>query len=159
MDRKKVSLAVLSIAIGSLAVAYVAASSQILNTPLYTFRMEQQSSEMNFLPTEMNTFTYTAERGCNLTYGVVGWCGVNPLSTSPASTCNPSCFDTCEDTCEWTCFDTCGRTCPSTCDDPTCVLFTCGITHWETCPSTCDDPTCVFTCESTHWETCNPCLP
>lgn len=151
---KKWTIVVFSAVLVSLAVTYVTASSSI-NTPLYNVRMEQQSSKMNFLPTAVNGFTYTAEEGCNLDCGfsgAAGYCGVSPLATSPASTCNPSCFDTCEETCEWTCFDTCSNTC-STCTDPTCPA-TCPATC-STCNPTCDEPTCAATCPSTCAWTCD----
>jgi hypothetical protein len=138
MNRKRVSCAVFAIALVSFAVMCVAATSHTVYTPLYTVRMEQQSSTMNFLPTEKATFTYAAEKGYNLSSSAgVGCIDVAPLSTSPASTCNPSCFDTCEFTCEWTCFETCGYTCPDTCRNTcpnTCEGWTC---DYLTCPITC----------------------
>jgi len=49
--------------------AVVAASSQkSAHTPLYTYRMEQASSTMNYLPTEMNEILYTAKKGYKLNY-------------------------------------------------------------------------------------------
>ncbi|MBU7026897.1 MAG: hypothetical protein HXS48_08140 [Theionarchaea archaeon] len=56
MNRKKVSIAVVSMAVAFLAVTCVTASPRTSNTPLYTFRMEQASSEMNFLPTAVRVF-------------------------------------------------------------------------------------------------------
>ena len=71
MNRKqKMYSTVISIAAVFLAVAFVTADSSFLNTPLYTFRMEKVSSEMNFLPTEVHTFVYTAEKGSTLEYSV-----------------------------------------------------------------------------------------
>lgn len=59
-------IAVISVAIASLVITYVAASTGTSYTPLYTFRMEQASSKMNFLPTEVNEFIYGAEKGHTL---------------------------------------------------------------------------------------------
>ena len=56
----------------ALAVTCVTASTSLCNTPLYTFRIEQASSKMNFLPTAMNEFTSTTEKGYNLTYDTFG---------------------------------------------------------------------------------------
>jgi hypothetical protein len=117
------------------AVACVTASSLAAHTPLYTVRMEQVSSEMHFLPTVMNAFTYTAESGYTLGFNVSGGGGAVVRGTD--ATCHPSC-STCPITCEQTCPNTCIPTCPYTCDDPTCPY---------TCPQTCDDPTCPYTCE------------
>jgi len=158
MNRKWMSIAVISAVVTLLAVTCVTATSWS-RTPLYTLRMEQQSSQMNFLPTEMNTFTYVTEKGCNLNCSIVGGCcGVIPLSTSPASTCNPSCFETCDQTCPWTCFDTCESTCDGfTCDETSCQP-TCSTCDQPTCPDTCwvtcDGPTCPGTCGPTCDETC-----
>ena len=67
MNKKQVMyIVVVSITALFLAVVAVTAHSQPLNTPLYTFRMEQASGEMNFLPTEKNTFIYTSEKGYTL---------------------------------------------------------------------------------------------
>lgn len=149
---KKWTIALVGAALVLFALTCVTARSSI-STPLYNIRMEQQSSKMNFLPTAVNGFTYTTEKGYNLGCdipGVAGYCGVSPLATSPASTCNPSCFDTCEDTCLWTCFDTCENTC-STCES-TCPA-TCPDTCYDTCPATCW--TCPFTCQDTcDYSTC-----
>ncbi len=159
MNRKNVSFAVIGVTLLSICLISASGSSLMANAPLYIFRMEQQSSEMNFLPTEMNTFTYAAENGCNLNCSIVGGCcGVNPLSTSPASTCNPSCFETCDQTCPWTCFDTCESTCDGfTCDQTSCQQ-TCSTCDQPTCPDTCwitcEGPTCRNTCGPTCRETC-----
>jgi len=135
MDRKW-SLAVFSIGITLLAVTCATASSWS-STPLYTFRMEQASSQMNFLPVERSGFTYTAEKGYSLNYGA-GCCFVNPLEEPTYwETCS-TCEYTCEGgTCEGTCYSTCPNTC-ATCE-PTCEQNTC----WNTCDSTCS--------------TCKPC--
>jgi hypothetical protein len=62
---RKILVAVVSVC-AVLVVSTVIASSQISNTPLFTFRMEQASSEMNFLPTVVNGFIYTTENGYTL---------------------------------------------------------------------------------------------
>jgi len=135
MDRKQKMIAVVSVAITVLAVSAVTAGIGISNTPLYTVRMEQASSEMNFLPTEMNGFTYTAENRCTLNYDILGGCsGVEPLSTG----------DTCEPACEpteggYTCSNTCWRTCDG-----------------STCEGTCNEPTCGYTCYTCPAKTCDP---
>lgn len=157
MKRKtKMSVAVLSTVIALLAITAVTTGSQVsLNTPLYVFRMEQASSEMNFLSTERNNIAYTIENGSTLNYSIseeycsaksspaicltdqhicsvdVGTCAM----VTCASTCPNTCWSTCSDTCE----NTCGNTCWSTCSD------TCGNTCGNTCPSTCW-LTCGETC-------------
>lgn len=142
MDKKKVFLAVSSVVALSCVVVIAAASSLMADTPLYTLRMEQTSSKMNFLPTAVRGFTYTAENRYTLNHEVSGYCtGAAPLDTG-VWTCEPnthelscktcdtcltceSCFhcdtqqatcDTC-DTCEYTCWNTCPATCPLTCTD------------------------------------------
>lgn len=104
------------------AVLMVAAagSLQTLNTPLYTYRMEQMSSEMNFLITAVNDFSYTTEKGFTL-IGECSPCGSEALF-------NPL---------------TIGSTCV-TCSDPTC--FTCPVTCFPTCEPTCEQSTCIPTC-------------
>jgi hypothetical protein len=57
---KKLLIAAAGAAIALLAVT-VTASPWSSNTPLYTYRMEQVSSKMNFLPTEQSIFAYTTE--------------------------------------------------------------------------------------------------
>ena len=57
-----------------LCAAAVSALPSLSSTPLYTFRMEQVSSEMSFLPTERNNFTYTTEKGYNMQYAVETLC-------------------------------------------------------------------------------------
>ncbi len=147
MDKRQMSLAVVSIVVAFCAITYVTASS-FAATPLYTVRMEQASSKMNFLPTTVNEFTYTAENGYTVNYAVAGYCGgIIPLISGGVNTCetcdDPTCWNTCPDTCEPTCPNTCmGVTC-STCMQPTC----------ETCESTC--PYTCSTCTSTCWNTCS----
>lgn len=174
MDGKqKMAIAVVGAVIALCAVTAVTAHSRTQNTPLYTVRMEQASSQMNFLPTAMNEFTYSAESGCTLNCNVSGYCGAEPLITHQADTfctcfpycetteytceSDPTCMITCntciDPTCPFTCFSTCPDTCPNTCDGATCTQPTCE----ETCPSTCD--TCQgWTCDATGCQfTCFTC--
>jgi len=119
MDMKRILLAAISVAVVFLGVTAVTASSS-LNTPLYTLRMEQVSSKMDFLPSTVNEFTYTAEQGYKLDYDVSGECcsSVKPLGTYP----NTQCPDTCDDfTCENSCEDTCRPTC-DTCNPIYCYI-------------------------------------
>jgi hypothetical protein len=147
MDRRTVFIVVVSAIAVLLAIAAVSAHTQTTNTPLYTVRMEQASSKMNFLPTKVNEFTYITQKGFTLNHDVTGeFCGANPL-TGPG-TCGETCPETiCGSTCETCPQHTCSATCPYTCDDPT-------------CPYTCDDPTCSatcpYTCSATCPATCNP---
>lgn len=130
MDKKVplvVSLLMLAVSVGS--------ANFSLDTPLYTYRMEQASSKMHFLPTEQSTFKYTTEQG-RIIESVIEYCTVNPVDIPPTNEQNP---------CEWTvetCPQTCVYTCPNTCD-------TC-----DTCWSTCE--TCYASC---HIVTCGtmPC--
>lgn len=118
MDKtqKRISILVASAVLVFLTVACVASSSWVSITPLYTYRMEQVSSRMNFLPTEVNTFAYTAENKYTLDHYVSGNYGdVKPLECSYYLT---------------TCADTCIHTCNPTCDDP----LTC---KWSTCKFPC----------------------
>lgn len=132
----------------SFCVACAGGSPSASNIPLYTMRMEQASSNMNFLPAEQNTFTYTTEPGCILTSSVAGWCGAAQPATG-VSTCSdttcltywPTCSTCSGDTCEVTCV-TCEDTCDSTCAGYTCES-TCGEPTCQTCGSTCVGPTCV----------------
>ena len=162
MDKKQTSIAVLGVAT-LIAVACVTASSWGGSTPLYTIRMEQVSSKMNFLPTAMNAFTYTADNGSLLTCEPAAYCGnciplvsggVNTCETCPGHyTCYNTCPDTCEPSCEGTCFEpTCSSTCPVTCE--TCTQPTC-----ETCETCSTCVTCPYTCSTckghdTCWDTC-----
>ena len=111
---KKLLLVVVGVA--ALAATVVHASSQTVDTPLYIYRMEQQSNKMHFLPTIMNEFAYTTEKGYTIEHEIAALCVVQPR--------NPL---------------TIGFTC-ETCRDPTCV------TCVETCLPTCDDTTCLNTC-------------
>ncbi len=159
MNKKKMLAAVMGVAAVSLVVMSVTAGSFFANTPLYIFRMEQASSQMNFWPAAVNGFTYTTENGCTVSVCVAG-CGVIPLDLKSQrdTECDETCFSTCPVTC-WTCPSTCDATCPQTCDDPTCP-YTCYETCPNTCEYTCDDPTCAYTCEQTCHYTCEkPCIP
>jgi hypothetical protein len=155
MDWKKMSVAMTSVVLISLVVLFVTASSLVADTPLYTMRMEQASSKMNFLPTTVNGFTYTAENGVCVDLASEKYCGgqivfcmTTPYDTY-CETCGPeTCEETCEgvtcDSCEQTCDNTCWGTCPATCPN-TCV--SCAVS----CSGTCD--TCLQTCP----ETCGDC--
>ncbi len=165
MDGKqKMVIVVASAAVVLLAATCVTARSETQNTPLYTVRMEQASSKMNFLPTVKNDFTYSAEKGCTLNCSVAKYCGAEPLVTAHSDTwctCWPQC-ETTEYTCESdptclltcnTCINpTCPYTCPYTCDGATCTTPTCDITCPNTCGTcqgqgwTCDDTSCQYTC-------------
>ena len=156
------------------AVTWISALPQ--PSPLYTFRMEQASSKMNFLSTTTSEFMYVTEKGYTLNNSVQGCCQVHldtGVWTCYYSTCGgPTCVLTCPESCHGTCNDpTCPDTCNPTCNDPTCPN-TCGDTHQHTCstceetcehtcPLTCDDITCLetcsgFTCYETCPETCSP---
>jgi hypothetical protein len=150
----KIFLSVVGVCIVLCVVAVAPATSLLADTPLYTVRMEQNSSEKHFLPTEVNEFSYNAEPGYTVTKEVSAYTGGATLDTGvwtcepnthefTCKTCNTcltceSCFhcetqDTCEPTCETctnTCESTCHATCPDTCANPTCP---------ETCPNTCTD--------------------
>ena len=179
MNKKQIMyIAVVSMTAFFLAVVAVAAHSESLNTPLYTFRMEQASGEMNFLPTDKNTFTYMSEKGYTLDCNPADSCCQAILSTSSFETCYSyyTCvgYYTCSQTCDgfthggYTCLPTCYNwwtcslyTCSLSCDNFTCVGvftcmgtcvqgWTCDATGCQSTCSTCDQPTCPSTC----WETC-----
>ena len=170
MDRKKILvIAVVSMVLASFAVTAVAASSKTsssptVNVPLYTVRMEQASSEMNFLPTEKHNFAYNTEKGCTLNYCVADNCNsAVPLHTSSQNTCygyvtcegSATCWQTCYGYTHggYTCFATCYNwwtctpaTCHYSCGAYTCVaVFTCMGTCVQTCPETCE------TCQGQGW--------
>ena len=131
MDKK-----ILAAAIGMavLAVTYATAAPS-LNTPLYTYRMEQSSSKMHFLPTDINCYTYTAEKGYHIHDNICDIANKGGGIDSVINTCNGTGY-TCngEPTCHSSCPDTCRETCPG--------WFTC----WETCyEPTCE--TCSITCD------------
>ena len=150
MDRKQMLFVVMSIALVFVAVAATTARpGTSFTTPLYTFRMEQASNDMNFLPAEGNGFTFDTKSGHAVNYDFVVYHDYDePLSTN----CKPTCADTCPNTCFPTCSSTCVDTCPNTCVD------TCFQTCVNTCPYTCVDTsyqTCVNTCWSTCPQTCD----
>ncbi len=146
MNKRNVSFVAIGLAISLLAITGVTATSRPLYTPLFTYRMEQASGEMNFSATTMNNFTYNSEKGYNLNYNVCGqYCsGAEPLgnctylSTTCSVTCPASCYGTC-DTCS-------GYTCDDTSCQPTCItcLDTC-----ETCQGRTCDETCMNSCNGT----------
>ena len=118
MDRKLICFVVAITVVVSLAACNSASSS--CNTPLLTVRMEEASSEMNFLPYGVNSFTYAAEKGYTITCNA-GVCGHDPHITSTSEltcivpTCDFTCQYTCAQTsCQTTCY-TCLETCPKTC--------------------------------------------
>ena len=118
MDRKQIYLVVTSVVVVSLA-ACVSANFSI-SSPLYTVRMEEASSKMNFLPHGVTSFTYAAEEGYMITCNAGVYCHVLHIT----STSEPTCIlPTCDFTCQYTCAQT---SCQTTC-------YTC----LETCPRTC----------------------
>lgn len=153
---KHISGALICFAVVSLAVIAVTAYPRTSATPLYVMRMEQASSKMNFLPTEMNPFTYTTEKGCVLNCDVATrYCsGARPCDTTPGDTCEPTCLKMTCYTCELSCYLSCWETCVIGTCEPTCNSFTCQYTCYtcdqptcpETCEPTCEEPTCPVTC-------------
>ncbi len=148
MDKRKLSIAVISVT-ALLAVTFVTAAPLASKTPLYTYRMEHASSKMNFLPTTMNGFIYTAGRGYTVNYNnfecsECGGGGANPLAPYTCSTCDwEICDGTICPTCTYTCPGTCWYTCVATSCPPKCPW-----TEWPRC-----EPTKVYpTCE---WQTCS----
>jgi hypothetical protein len=167
MERRKVSFVMICVVAVACAIVFVTASALAANTPLYTVRMEQASHKMGFLPTAINEFTYTAEKGVTVEYTSGYGNSTSPYSTGyytcpdetcehcltypPAvtcqSTCEPTCQSpTCPNTCQNTCPNTCQNTCPNTCQN-TCPQ-TCPNTCQNTCPVTCDGVSCPLTCDS-----------
>lgn len=157
MDVKmKSAVAIISIALVLCVATLVAASSRTQNTPLYTYRMEQASSEMNFYPIERNLFIYTTEKGYKFGYSFSGRvCGyIRPFGeTGEPETCDPLCEDTSQSTCWDTC-GTCDYTCSATCDGPTCEGTCDEPTCGNTC-TTCVNKSCELRCEETWWSTCD----
>lgn len=163
MDKKQISIAVISVVAVALAVTAATAGAWAIHTPLYTIRMEQASNKMNFLPTERNAFTYATEKGYTLNYNLSGgYCGgIVPLASDGDPGCDdttsPQCLPDPESligTCEgWTCGNTCWYTCR--------YVNTCANTCPDTCPYSCGVPTCGNTCGNTCPETeCDPeCQP
>lgn len=150
MDRKHLLTAIIGTALLFSAVA-LSARSQTTSTPLYTLRMEQASSKMNFLPTTVNEFTYTAEKGYEYAYKVSGYCGeLFDFTEIPCQITDESCVKTCRLTCS-TCGSTCGYTCGYTCG------CSCGFTC-DTCVATCGN-TCNPTCDAITCDSCiNTCI-
>jgi hypothetical protein len=156
MNRKNVIATVTLIGIAVIAGTFVTASISAMHAPLYILRMEQASDSMNFLPTAVNDFTYTAEKGYELNLGIgescniYGFCG----NVSPYSTGDDTCWTckTCSTQCEQSiCVATCSTcsTCPATCPATCSTCSTCPAT----CPATCEGATCSgATCSNT-------CLP
>lgn len=141
MNRKrKMLIGAVSIAIVSLAVTFVTASPRSFNTPLYTVRMEQASSKMNFLPGTMNNFTYTTEKGYTMDIDASReWYSGFHLFLASEISC-PTVYMSCGGTCS-TC-DSC-LICPTDYNCPTegstCEPTECG-------PNTCMETQCDRTC-------------
>ncbi len=148
-----ISVAV-GVALACLTLTFVTATTSHSNTPLYTLRMEQVSSHMNFLPTAVNKFTYITEGGYTLKCRVCGrFDGVNPFApVTDEPGCTEAPMFTCRETiCVTTC-PTCTNTCPNTCQ------VSCNGTCYASCYGTCYEQTyqvsCYGTCYDTCWETC-----
>jgi len=70
----RISAVVIGMAVLIFLASAAMASQQVTDTPLYTYRIEQASSKMNFLVTERNVYSYTTESGYELNYGTIrGW--------------------------------------------------------------------------------------
>jgi hypothetical protein len=117
--KKRISLGIIACA-SVLAIACVTANTLTVDTPLYTYRMEQVSSQMNFLPVEANGFNYNSQNCCLLSYST--GCTV-PLDIPTTFPCKPT---------EETCLNSCGGTCS----------YTCKVTECESCSFTCGS-TCI----------------
>ena len=127
MDGKtKLSITATSAIIFSLTVACVTANSWTAEgSPLHTYRMEETSSGMNFLPTLVNDFTYNTEKGYFLNFSGVNGRGEGILAPKTIiQTCADSCWS---DTCDITCYELTCRRCPVTEYD------TCWFTFCSTC--------------------------
>jgi hypothetical protein len=143
----KMSLAIIGI-VTILAINVVIASPQTSHTPLYTFRMEQASSEMNFLLKEKSTFIYTAEDGYQLNTNVPSGY-YDDLESLPVTYWN--CWESVEVRCWYTArgWDECWLipfTWMGTCFFPTChtcpyyTCYICIFQTWNTCLRTCYHP-------------------
>ena len=167
MKKTKLILASAGIVCIIVAVTTATASPLVSSTPLYTFRMEHACDQMNFLPTEMNKFTYTTEKGISLGYCTEGWCTVRPLGDPTdfgQNTCEPictaegptcgyyTCPNTCPNTCASTCPNTCASTCPNTCPNTCNTCSTCEGQGY-TCNATSCQNTCEITCKG--YPTCD----
>lgn len=143
---KRKILIVLMSALFLVTALIVAAHPSLLHSPLYSIRMEQASSNMNFLPRSASEFIYTAQNGYNLNYSAQCSTCVRPLEITwegdpTCSTCDQeTCYGT---TCEPT---LCGGNTCSTCTQPTC----------ETCETCYTCPTQVSTCATCYQYTCKP---
>jgi hypothetical protein len=150
--QKWVLMVVVSVAVVSLVMSTAAASPGKSDTPLYTVRMEQASSAMNFLPSEKNNFTYTTEPGYTLEYnGAQDMYGMQYLYYPGTNLMYYTCHGlTCYFSCNQgqTCFlyETCRYTCSFTCES--CLYYSCWGTCL-TCSSTC--VTCPATCGGQTW--------
>jgi hypothetical protein len=71
---QKIPMAVIGVVVTTFAISAVTASPGTLNTPLYTFRMEEASSEMNFLPKEQSPLVYTTGEGYHLNTSAPKYC-------------------------------------------------------------------------------------
>ncbi len=136
--RQKMLGLVISVVITFQVFAGVTALGWESNTPLYTLRMEQQSSKLNFLPTEMNEFTYVAQAGYSLDYNADGSCGC--LGARYVVPRWPYTCNTCD---EYYCEEPthCG-TCATCWGMPTCSPVSCPWTEWPFCEVTQVWPTC-----------------
>ena len=128
----KISIAVIGVAFSALLVSVVSASPRTSNTPFYTFRIEQASCKMSFLPTSMNTFTYSTRNGCTL----------NPKFVTDNSVVRVFDVDTYISTCQCTCYVTCEYT---TYDTAGFGLICSGYPRWGTYRLTYRVP-CLDTC-------------
>jgi hypothetical protein len=89
---RKLLMFIIGIAFVSITVtAAVTAYSPLSHTPLYTVRMEQQSSGMHFLPTEMNSPTYTSEPGFDLDFEATAINGEDSELASGHASCIWTC--------------------------------------------------------------------
>jgi hypothetical protein len=118
--KKRISTGIVTCAF-VLAIACVTANTLTVDTPLYTYRMEHVSSQMNFLPTEANEFSYNSQDYCLLSYSM--GCTMGPLDYPTTFPCQPT---------EETCLGSCGGTCS----------YTCKVTECESCSFTCGS-TCI----------------
>jgi hypothetical protein len=132
MNRKNATIALTIIGIAVIAGTSVTASIPTMHAPLYILRMEQTSNSMNFSPSAVNGFIYTAEKGFELSLGIGencinGYCGnANPYATGQVSCVQTEC-DTCltycgQNTCQYTCPITCATCLPKrTCFVTLCI--------------------------------------
>lgn len=148
MDKRQMSVVIVSAALVFVAVTAVTATSKTPYTPLYTYRMEHASNELHFSPAAANDITYSAGTGYTLNYEVEGYGGDGEpcgKCTEHATTCRVTCVVSCLTTCDtclgWTCWDT---SCQPTCW--TCDPTTCQPTCESTCMWTCDNTTCEIDC-------------